>query len=33
MIVNITTLDGSIIVTCTCMKGKNILNRANLNKM
>lgn len=33
MIVNITTLDGRVIVTCTCMKGKHILDRANLNKM
>lgn len=32
MIVNITTLDGSIIVTCSCMQ-TNILDRANLNRM
>lgn len=33
MIVNIIILDGSIIVICICMKGKNILDRVNLNKM
>lgn len=33
MIANITTLDGRVIVTCTCMKGKHILDRANLNRM